>query len=285
MKIEILGSGGAIALPRPGFRDALNSEARAKGVPYARRGPSVFVHQANILFDTPEDILESLNRADVDGVEHCFYSHYHPDHVMGRRIFEQINWDLRGGPNKLTHVYVPERVRDDMKKLLGSWSHLEYEQHIGLIELHVIAPGESITIGDLTITPVPLAEDYVFAYLLEQGSERVWIAMDELFGWSPTSLESDLDLAILPSGVCEFHPLRGERRIPADHSVLSSEMRYERTLEVIREMHPRKAALIHLDEPDGISYDDGLALSQQLQSQGLPVTFSWDGLIIDTSTI
>jgi phosphoribosyl 1,2-cyclic phosphate phosphodiesterase len=92
---------------------------------------------------------------------------------------------------------------------------------------------------------------------------------------------ANVDLAILPSGVCEFHPLNGERRIPADEPVLRSEMRFERTLECIREMAPVQAVLIHLDEPDGITYDDGLALSASYQAEGLPVTFGWDGLILE----
>ncbi len=283
MKIEILGSGGAVTVPRPGHHDRLNCEARDKGVPYQRRGPSVFIHDHNILFDTPEDIGESLNRAGIDEVQACFYSHWHPDHVMGRRIFEQLNWNLRGGENKSTDIYVPKCVREDMEKMLGTWSHLEYMQSIGIVKVHVIEPGESVIIGDLEITPEPLAEDYVFAYHVRKGDEHIWIAMDELVGWEPGESVANLDLAILPSGVCEFHPLNGERRIPADEPVLKTEMRYERTLEVIREMAPKQAVLMHLDEPDGVTYDDGLELSRLLQAQGIPVTYGWDGLVIETS--
>lgn len=281
MRIEILGSGGAVTVPRPGHHDRYNDEARERGVPWQRRGPSVFLHGPHILFDTPEDIIESLNRARIDEVRACFYSHWHPDHVMGRRIFEQINWDLRGDDNRCTDVYVPERVRQDMKKTLGTWNHLEYMESLGVLRLHVIAPGASVTIDDHTLTPLPLAEDYVFAYLVEHADVRAWIALDELVGWAPEASVANLDLAVLPSGVCEFHPLNGERRIAADHPVLTTEMRYERTLACIREMAPKQAILMHLDEPDGITYDDGLALSQQLQSGGLPVTFGWDGLIVE----
>ena len=281
MRFEILGSGGAVAVPRPGYHDRYNDEARDKGVPYQRRGPAVFIHDLNILFDTPEDIGESLNRAGIEELRAVFYSHWHPDHVLGRRIFELVNWDLRGDDNKTTDVYVPERVRDDMVKMLGTWNHLEYMQSIGLVRLHVIEPGESVEINGLTITPMPLAEDYVFAYIVEGEGVKAWIAMDELVGWAPTSAVHDLDLAILPSGVCEFHPLNGERRIPADEPVLTTEMRFERTLEVIREMAPGQAVLMHLDEPDGITYDDGLELSTRYQAEGLPLTFGWDGLIVD----
>lgn len=285
MRIEILGSGGAATVPRPGYHDRYNDEAREKGVPYQRRGPSVYIHERNILFDTPEDIIESLNRAGIDDVRACFYSHFHPDHVMGRRIFEQINWDLRGNDNKVTDVYVPQRVREDMERMLGTWTHLEYLVSLGIVRLHVIAPDESVEVDGLTVTPMPLAEDYVFAFLVEDDGARAWIAMDELVGWSPAEAISNLDLAILPSGVCEFHPLNGERRIPADEPVLQSEMRFERTLDVIREMSPRQAVLIHLDEPDGVTYDDGIELSKQYQRDGLPLTFGWDGLIVDVNLV
>ncbi len=285
MRVEILGSGGAVAVPRPGHHDRYNDEARARGVPWQRRGPAVFLHDANVLFDTPEDIGESLNRAGIDTVSACFYSHWHPDHVMGRRVFEQMNWNLRGGESRGTDVYVPERVRQDMKKMLGTWSHLDYMESLGVVKLHVIEPGQSVTIGDLTITPVPLAEDYVFAYLVEHGDTRIWNAMDELVGWQPDASVANLDLAVMPSGVCEFHPLTGERNIPADEPVLQSEMRFERTLECIREMSPRSAVLMHLDEPDGVTYEDGLELSTKYRADGLPVTFGWDGLIVDTDQL
>ena len=281
MRVEILGSGGAVTVPRPGHHDRYNDEAREKGTPYQRRGPSVFIHGPNILFDTPEDIVESLNRADIDEVRACFYSHWHPDHVMGRRIFEQLNWNLRGGENRATDVYVPERVRDDMRVRLGSWEHLKYFQSLGVAKLHVIAPGESVEIDGFTITPIPLAEDYVFAYLVEHENHRAWIAMDELFGWSPDDSVAALDLAILPIGICEFHPLTGERNIPANDSVFDEEMRYERTLECVREMAPTQAVFMHLDEPDGITYNDGLILSEQLKQRDLPITIGWDGLIIE----
>ena len=242
----------------------------------------MFLPEANILFDTPEDIGESLNRAGIDAVSTCFYSHWHPDHVMGRRVFEQMNWNLRGGASRCTDVYVPERVRQDMKKFLGTWAHLDYMESLDIVKLHVIPAGESVGIGGFTITPLPLAEDYVFAYLIEKDGTRIWIAMDELVGWQPDASVAGLDLAVLPSGVCEFHPLTGERNIPADEPVLQTEMRFERTLECVREMAPDQAVFIHLDEPDGVTYDDGLLLSARYQADGLPITFGWDGLIVDT---
>lgn len=290
MEIEIIGSGGAIAIPRPGCHCRVCDEARDKGVPYARGGPSVFVHGADILFDTPEDITVSLNRSGIDRVRACFYSHWHPDHVMGRRVFEQMNWDIRGieadtdgsATGQVTDVYLPKRVAKDFRKRLASAEHLSYMSSLGIIRLHTIPDGESVTVNGIIVTPFLLALDYVYAFLLEDGQSRVMIAPDELVGWTAPEHLRGLDLAVIPSGVCEFHPLTGERRIAEGHPVLSEEMRFERTLEVIREMAPKRAVLIHLDEPDGITHDDGLEIARRLQDDGLPVEFAHDGMRIPT---
>jgi phosphoribosyl 1,2-cyclic phosphate phosphodiesterase len=283
MEIGIVGSGGAIVTPRPGCHCAMCDEAREKGVPYARRGPSVFVHGPDILFDTPEDISLSLNESGIDRVRACFYSHWHPDHVMGRRVFEQLNWNLRdsSGPYGVTDVYVPERVEQDLRKMLATAEHLDYMQSLGIVKITVIPENESVEVDGVTVTPFALAEDYVYAFLLEQGGRRVLVAMDELVGWSAPEWLRDVDLAVLPSGVCEHHPLTGERRIEADHPVLTLEMRLEETLEVVRAMAPKRAVLMHIDEVDGISFDDGRELSRRYRDEGLTVDFSWDGMRIE----
>lgn len=280
MEIEIVGSGGAFVTPRPGCHCPMCDEAREKGVPYARRGPAVFVHGPDILFDTPEDIAVSLNESGIDRVRACFYSHWHPDHVMGRRVFEQLNWNLRdsGGNYGVTDVYVPQRVQADFRRTLATADHLDYLQSIGVVKLIVIPEGASVEVDGVTVTPLSLAEGFVFAFLLREGATRVLIAMDELVGWTAPDFLHGVDLAVMPSGVCEFHPLTGERRIEADHPVLQSEMRLEETLSVIGEMAPKRAVLMHLDEVDGISYDDGNELSRRYTAQGVAVDFGWDGM-------
>jgi len=50
-------------------------EARKKGVPYSRSGPSMFLKDVNVLFDTPEDIAVQLNRENIKQVDAIFYTH------------------------------------------------------------------------------------------------------------------------------------------------------------------------------------------------------------------
>lgn len=184
MEIEILGSGGAVPPPRPGCHCPVCDEARARGVPYARTGPSTFIHGAGILFDTPEESREQLNRSGIDRVAACFYSHWHPDHVMGRRVFEALNWDVRSWPpqTRVTNVYLPQQVAEDFGTMLGSGEHLAYLEHLGVVRVHGVPGGERVIVGDVAVTPFRLAEDYVYAFVVEEGDTRVLIAPDELHG-------------------------------------------------------------------------------------------------------
>ena len=137
MKVEILGSAGATTAPRPGCRCRVCVEARELGGRHARTGPSTFVHGPNVLFDTPEESRLQLDRAGIEEIEACFYSHWHPDHTMGRRVWETRNVDFRGWPpeakqQKTTDVYLPQQVAEDMRTYLGNWEHLTFMESHGL---------------------------------------------------------------------------------------------------------------------------------------------------------
>jgi phosphoribosyl 1,2-cyclic phosphate phosphodiesterase len=282
MHIEILGSGGAVPPPRPGCHCPVCDEARATGIPYARTGPSTFVHGANILFDTPEESREQLNRSGIDRVEACFYSHWHPDHVMGRRVFEALNWDVLRWPpeTRVTDIYLPRQVAADFGERLGSRDHLDYMARLGVVRIHEVPDGDRVTVGAVTVTPVRLAEDYVYAFLVEDDAARVLIAPDELHGWSPPAWLGGLDLAVLPMGMCVHDPLTGERRIPTDHPILQEEMTLPETLEVVRALRPKRAILGHIEEMDGLGHDQLGELTERCRAEGLPIAFAHDTMHI-----
>jgi phosphoribosyl 1,2-cyclic phosphate phosphodiesterase len=291
MKIEFLGTGGAVTIPQPSCECAVCEQARSAGLPYTRTGPSLFVHDASFLIDTPEEIKEQLNRAAIRRVQACAYSHWHPDHVMGRRVWE-MNKDWLNLPpqDRCTDIYLPPRVAADFRRFLGSWDHFAYFQQLGLVRIVELAEGESFTLpahgpsaqgSPLRVTPIPLAESYVYAFLLEQDNKRVLIAMDELFGWTPPDDLPPLDLAILPMGLAEVHPLTGAQLIAAEHPVLKMEATYEQTLAIVRALDAKQTLLTHIEEPVGLSYDDLLEIEAQVQADGLPIRFAYDGLIVE----
>src|SRR4051812_46398689 len=152
MQVEILGSGGAATIPRPGCTCRVCAEAREKGGRYARTGPSTFVHGPNILFDTPEESKFQLERARIGEIAACFYSHWHPDHTMGRRVWETRNGDFRTWPREVkrplvTDLYLPQQVAHDFGTWLGGMAHLEFMRDRGWIRIHELRDGETVDIA------------------------------------------------------------------------------------------------------------------------------------------
>jgi phosphoribosyl 1,2-cyclic phosphate phosphodiesterase len=283
LKIEFLGTGGAMTIPRPLCRCRVCEEARTKGVPYSRTGPSLFIHGPNILIDTPEDIYYQINRSNITEINAVFYSHWHPDHVMGRRILESINADWVNYPpkNKQTDVYLPEQVAVDFNQRLGTGEHLQFFSKQGYIRLHELKDGDRVWINDTEIWPFRLAEDYVYAFLLKTNDKKVLIALDELNNWKPAQELQGVDLAILPIGIFEYHPLTGERLINSGHPVLKEEATFAETLEMIKELNPKKTILTHIEEMNGLSFDELKKVEKQLNEEGLNIEIAYDTLVVD----
>jgi phosphoribosyl 1,2-cyclic phosphate phosphodiesterase len=285
MRVEILGSGGAATIPRPGCMCRVCVEARERGLPCSRTGPSTFVHGPNVLFDTPEEAKLQLDRARIGEIAACFYSHWHPDHTMGRRVFETRNGDFRTWPpaakrNKVTDVYLPEQVADDFRVWLGGMAHLEFMQQRGWVRVHELADGDTVTIDGVEIRPFRLAEDYVYAFELRDGSRRLLLAPDETNGWVPPDEVRGVDLAVIPMGICEHDVFTGDRRIDAAHPILAVEATFEETLGIVGELEAGRVVLSHIEEMDTLSYDDLLRLEERLRAEGRDVTFAYDGMTI-----
>ncbi len=282
MRVEFLGTGGAITTPKPGCMCPVCVQARKEGIPYSRSGPSLFIHGPNVLIDTPEEIKQQLNRSEVTEIAACFYSHWHPDHVMGRRVWE-MNHDWRQFPaqDKQTDIYLPQQVALDFRQRLGTWEHLAFLEHSKLIRLIQLTDGDVVTLNSTQIRPFRLAEDYVYAFLFAGEGKRVLVIPDELFGWQPTEDVKGVDLAILPMGVVEFDPFTKARIIPENHPVLKSEATFQQTLEVVKQLHAKRVVLTHIEEPDRLGYDDLRLLEEKLRSEGLNIDFAYDTLVID----
>lgn len=274
-----MGTGGAITTPRPACHCRLCDAAREKGPPYARTGPSIFVHGPDILIDTPEESKYQLNRAGIDHIAAGLYSHWHPDHTLGRRVWETTNADWRHWPPqpRTTPIYLPAQVARDFETRLGLAEHFAFMAQKGWVEIRVIDEGESVNIGGWHIEPVQLADRSVYAFLFSRRGRRVLIAMDELVGWTPPDRLAGIDLAVLPIGIFEFDPFTGERRIPADHVVLTFEATFRQTMRMVERLRPRRLLFHHIEEPDGNSYDDLRRIEQKLRGEGLDVTVAWDG--------
>lgn len=279
--IRVLGSGGASRTPRPGCTCRVCVEAREKGPPYVRTGPSVFVHGPDLLFDTPEESAEQLDRAGITGIGAGFYSHWHPDHTMGRRVWETRALDWRTWPPapapEPTPVYLPAQVAADFRMYLGHAEHLAFLEERGYVRVVELRDGDVVQVGGWDVRPFRLAEDYVYAFELTRGATRLLLALDELHGWTPPAALRGLDLAVLPMGLCEHHPLTGERRMHPDHPLLRSEATFAQTLELVRSLEAGRVVLLHVEEQDGIARDELGAVAERL---GPGLVFADDDLVV-----
>jgi phosphoribosyl 1,2-cyclic phosphate phosphodiesterase len=278
VRVEILGSGGAVTIPRPGCSCRVCVEAREKGVPYARTGPSVFVHGPDVLIDTPEESKLQLNRSQVGAIAAGLYSHWHPDHTSGRRVWESRNFDFRSWPRRFetTPVYVPERVWEDFEANYGLADQFRFMERQGTVRIVPVAESEPFALGAYTVTPIPLDAENAHAFLFEGEGRRVLVAMDETHGWVPPDL-GPLDLAVLPVGVFEHHPTTGERLIPEEFCKPPvKKTRYGQALEQLRALAPSRGILSHVEEMDRLSHDELVRLGA---ADGWEP--AWDGLVVE----
>jgi phosphoribosyl 1,2-cyclic phosphate phosphodiesterase len=281
MQIEFLGTGGAIATPIPGMLDQLNVKARTLGVPYSRFGPCLYIHGPELLIDTPEEARLALDRAGIMHVPNCIYSHWHPDHVLGRRIFElNRHWGIWPDQPFCSEVYLPQQVAIDARRHQGLYETLSFHQSKGLVKIHELRDGESITLNRVRIEPFRLAQDYAYGFILHQGRQRVLVIPDELYNWQPPAFTHGVDLAIVPTGVFEVNPRNGQRRIPPNHPIFESEATFAQTLTMLGQMKPARVIFTHIEAVDMIDHDELQVLGHELTAAGKygEVTFAWDTL-------
>src|SRR5262245_20484649 len=153
MRIEVLGSGGAIIVPRALCPCRVCEEARQKNtVPFVRYGPSLFLHDINMLIDTPEEISVQLNRSRITKVEAALYSHWHPDHTAGMRIWEanldpERLWEHSPHITNCTTIYLPEIVAKTFEQWHDLRARFAYLERLRTVEMRVVPTGSSFTIG------------------------------------------------------------------------------------------------------------------------------------------
>ncbi len=283
MLIEVLGSGGAMTIPKPLCNCRICQEARDKGIPYSRSGPSVFLYGLDVLIDTPEEIKDQLNKSQTKNINACFYSHWHPDHLMGLRVWninkEWVEWPTEIKPIK---IYLPEQVYYDMRNKLGILEYFRYYEKRNLIELVHLKDGQVVTMKKTIIKPFRLKQDYVYGFLLSASEgKRILIVMDELFGWKPDGNIRNVDLAIIPMGIQEINPITKKRQIHINHPVLKKEATFEQTLEIVKKLNAKRVIMLHISEHDGLSFDDFKILQEDSKIKALNIEFAYDHMLIN----
>lgn len=280
MKWTILGSGGCLVIPRPLCHCRVCSEAREKGIPYSRTGPSAFLHDINLLIDTPAESAQQLNRSDIENVEYLLFSHLDPDHVEGFRVVEQIALDFRnwrGFPEKQLTLLLPEELEVPLRRVRSQYGPLvDFYEETGLLRLQTFE--HSVGVGDIHITAIPIdrGTQLAFVYVFEDTRHRVVYAPCDL---KPFPLERNEvqgpNLLFIQPGIFETG-LRYAFRYPRDHVSRTTLYTFEETLDLAARLRATEVVFVHIEEYWNRSYDDYHAM----EADHSGIRFSYDGMEI-----
>ncbi|NWK83271.1 metal-dependent hydrolase [Staphylococcus sp. GSSP0090] len=274
MKIEFLGTAGGV----PSLYKSHSQHSQA----ILRTGPAIYIHDLQLLIDTSEDIYYQLRRSQIYDIKYGIYSHWHPDHTMGIRVWETLNFDFI---NKVPHskkskIILTEQHVNDFKKYFGHWDHLNYLCELGVIEKEIIPNNGQIKIGKTTIEWIQLEEAIAFGFYITTPTMRILIIPDEMKGYHPIEKLKHVDVAILPFGSNEVNPVTEERIHENGMLETLGEMTFEESAAIAREINATHTYFTHIEATESLNETHIEILEQKLKDEGLSATIAYDGLQI-----
>ncbi|MBQ8638493.1 MAG: MBL fold metallo-hydrolase [Lachnospiraceae bacterium] len=281
MKVKIIGSGGCVSIPRPCCSCRVCREAREKGVPYARSGCSLYIEDAGILIDTPEDINQGLNHANVETVDCVLFSHTDPDHTMGMRVFEQLRMDWLGRSvgkectNPIEMAALPCVVDGLRKQATRFGSVLSYYEICGLVRItgcHVVEK------GSLRIDLIPVDEtEQVTVFVLTEAGKKIIYAPCDVKPFPENPIFEQADVLIIGNTIVG-DVLKNGFVMEADNPLKTDLFDMDEILALKKKYQIRQVVITHLEEDWGKSYDDYLELEKEYDG----IRFAFDGMEIET---
>ena len=230
----------------------------------------------SMLFDTPEDVGRSLDREGIDRVRRLVYTHWHPDHTMGRRVVEGLNWRIfNPQAGRVTEVWLPSWVRADFRKRLGLEEHFQFFQRMGIVKMREVTEGEKVVLDGITLRAFRMTQPGLTSFLLQRKNKRIVLAIDDTKDWRPQKELLEPDLLVMEAGWFESDP-GGRRIVPEGHWIRRGESSFEETLALIDAVQPRNTILTHIEELNSRSYTDYLKLERKYKQYRL--NFAHDGL-------
>lgn len=270
-----------MVIPKPLCQCRICREARKKGIPYARSGPAAFLHDINLLIDTPAEVISQLNDSGIRALDYLVFTHLDPDHVEGFRVVEQITLDFRSWrayPEKQICLLVPELQIKHLEKIQSQYGAvLDFYQKSGFVR--VMPFRESIQIKDVTMSAIPVdrGTQTTFVYVFQQSGRKVVYAPCDMKPFPEQRPEiQQADLLIIQPGIFETG-LKHGFRYPADHISRTTLYTYEQTRQLAERIRARQIVFVHLEEYWNRSYDDYCAL----EAEDNKIRFAYDGMTLE----
>ncbi len=281
MEITILGSGGCMVIPKPLCRCRVCEEARSKGVPYERTGPSAFIHDENILIDTPAESAQQLNRSMIESVDYLMFSHLDPDHVEGFRVVEQITLDFRTWETyrgKTIPLILPRILEDriaDIQSIYGPF--IDFYERQGYVECRVFDEKTMIGETEITALPVDRGSQVSFTYIFERkGMKTVYAPCDIKPFPEDRNEVCNADLLVIQPGIFE-DGLKHGFVYPQNHISRTTLYTFDDTVALAERIQAKRILFVHLEEYWNRSYDDYLAVQNRFDN----IEFAYDGMRVN----
>ncbi len=279
MKFEVIGSGGCVSLPKPLCRCEICKEAREKGRPYSRHGCSLFLHDINLLVDTPEDISHAINNSQIKEIHRVAFSHWDPDHTLGFRVFEhlRLNWfELSEGKkcqNPISLMAMPHVIEDISEIRSKYGSYLDYYENVqGLVKRQEVKG--VLEIDAIKISFVQIEKSTIFVF--EKNNKKLIYAPCDVKPFPDNELFYGADILLVGNTIVA-DSLKGGY-VLKDDSFLKEDLFSMSEVLSIREKYNIKELIItHLEEDWGKSYDDYLELEKEYEN----LKFAYDGMLIE----
>jgi len=262
-------------IPKPLCQCKVCREARKKGIPYARTGPSAFLHDINLLIDTPAEIAGQLNSSNIRRVDYLILTHLDPDHVEGLRVVEQITLDFRTWhpyPEKQICLLLPEQLGQRIRAIQSQYGPLiDFYQQRGFVRPMLFDGQVEIANVRITAVPVDRGSQIAFVYVFEKSGHRIVYAPCDFKPFPEDRVEVQRpDLLVIQPGIFESG-LKHHFKYPVGHVSRTTLYTFEQTLELARRIEARKVLFVHLEEYWNRSYDDYCALESD------SLRFAYDG--------
>ena len=270
-----------MVIPKALCRCDICREARAKGPPFERTGPSAFIHDENLLIDTPAEINGQINRAGIEVIDYLMFTHLDPDHLEGFRIVEQAAIDFRtwrAYPEKQIQLVLPRALMKRLKDIRTVYgSQLAYYEKQGFVSLRSFE--KQTRIGELNITALPVEREdqMAYIYVFEKDDRKLVYAPCDI---KPFPVMEDVvreaDLLVIQPGMFETG-LKHEFVYPDEHISRKTLYTFKETMALARRIGSRKILFVHLEEYWNRSYTDYLDIERIHRD----ITFACDNMRVD----
>ena len=275
IKSIILGSGGVVPPPRPSSKKKISLEAKEKGIPYYRTGPSYYVEDVALLFDTPEEIRLQLIREGISNIKNVILTHWHPDHTLGIRILEQLNWDFVNSKplSDPINVYM-SKYQFEMFKKYSCGGFLEYYEKKGFIKINFFNSEDILDFGKIKIQPILIDKTKGFYFVISEQNKRIVYAPCEYHGLKVHPTTKDVDIFIAHNLFWEDKSISPRKVPPKD------EDSFEKMLKDSLIMGAKKIIIVHIEETFELSHNQLNEIFKTKFSE-YEIEASYDGMVIE----